>query len=93
LVHELALRFWRTAFRHGLSRSRARYVVEHCACPLYPPSIEDDLVAFLCMDAHGVPLEVIGVELADGDLLIIHAIKLRGRFRDDFARVRECQGQ
>lgn len=89
----MAVRFWRTAFRHGISRSRARYVVEHCACPPYPPRVEDDLVAFLGTDAHGVPLEVIGVELSGGDLLIIHAMKLRARFRDDFARVMECQGQ
>jgi hypothetical protein len=89
----MAIRFRRSAFRHGISRVRVQYVVEHCACPLYPPPDEDELVVFLGTDQDGVPLEVIGVELADGDLLVIHAMKLRARYRADFVRVMECQGQ
>jgi hypothetical protein len=43
-------------------------------------------------DPGGVPLEVIGVELAGGDLLVIHVMKLRRKYRDDYAKVMECQG-
>ena len=39
------------------------------------------------MGLASVPLEVVGVELADGDLLIIHAMHLRERHRDDYDEV------
>jgi hypothetical protein len=68
--------------------------VEHCACPLYGPDPEAlDLVVFLGPDPNGIPLEVVGVELADGDLLVIHAMRLRRKYMADYARVMECQGQ
>jgi hypothetical protein len=54
---------------------------------------EEDLVVFLGPDKRGVPLEVIAVELADGDLLVIHAMKLRRKYLDDYAKVMECQAQ
>ena len=88
----MAIRFTQSATQHGVGHERSRYVVEHCACPLYPPNAdEEDLVVFLGPDRHGVALEVIGVELADGDVLVIHAMKLRRRYLDDYARVMECQ--
>lgn len=74
----MLLRFARSAARHGISRERVRHVVETCRSPLY--SADDDregLVLFLGSDAHGVPLEVVGIELAGDDLLIIHAMRLR----------------
>ena len=90
----MAIRFSRSAAPHGVSHDRSRYVVEHCACPLYPPDQEDeDLIVFLGPDSRGVALEVIGVELDDGDLLVIHAMKLRRRYLDDYTRVMECQKQ
>jgi hypothetical protein len=46
---------------------------------------------FLGPDARGVPLEVVGLELADGDLLVIHAMLLRERFREEYARVMRGQ--
>jgi hypothetical protein len=48
---------------------------------------EEDIVIFLGPDEHGVPLEVMGVELADGDLLVIHAMPLRAKYREAFQRV------
>jgi hypothetical protein len=86
------LRFAASAFRHGITEDRARYVVEHCACPLYPPDRrEDEFVAFFGPDGNGVPLEVFGIELDDGSVLVIHAMNLRNRYLDDYARVMECQ--
>ena len=56
--------------------------------PLYSGEVgEEDLVIFLGPDQHGVPLEVVGVELAGDELLVIHAMRLRPRYADDFARV------
>jgi len=88
----MAIRCSHSASRHGVSNQRARYVVEHCVCPLSPSDPdEEDLIVFFGPDSNGVPLEVIGVELADEDLLVIHAMKLRRRYRDHYARVMECQ--
>ncbi len=65
-----------------------RHVVETCRSPLYSDD-EDraDMVLFVGSDAHGVPLEVVGIEIADDDLLIIHAMRLRASNRDDYERV------
>jgi hypothetical protein len=67
-------------------------VVEHCGCPLYDPDPDTlDRVVFLGPDPDGIPLEVVGLELANGDLLVIHAMRLRAKYRAEYARVMECQ--
>ena len=84
----MSIRFARSARRHGIGESCARYVVETCAQPLYSDDPEDqDLVIFLGPDEHGVPLEVMGIELAGGDLLVVHAMRLRPKDRHDDDRV------
>ena len=56
--------------------------------PLYSEDPADrHLVTFLGPNSHGVPLEVIAIELAAGDLLVIHGMKLRRRNRDAYALV------
>jgi len=70
--------------------------VRTCSCPSYPtdPDGEQhDLVLFLGPDQHGVPLEVVAVELADGDLLVIHAMRMRAIYENDYARVMRCREQ
>jgi hypothetical protein len=80
--------FSRSAARHGIHRDRARYVVEHCAFPLYSPEPDrESLVLFLGPDERGVPLEVVGVELADGDHLVIHVMRLREMHRAEYTKV------
>jgi hypothetical protein len=87
------VRFSRSAARHGIARDRSRYVVEHCPCPLYSADPDDvDLIVFLGPDVRGVPLEVIGVELSDGVLLVIHAMRLRASYLGEYAKVMRCQG-
>lgn len=76
-----------SASRHGISRERVRYVIEHCAWPLYPPEVDQedrDLVVFLGPDARGVPLEIVAVERADNDLYVIHAMRLRRTYEDAY---------
>lgn len=69
-------------------------MVEHGSCPLYSSDPDEvDLVVFLGPDAHGVPLEVIGVDFADGRLLVIHAMRLRPSYREAYERVMRCQGR
>jgi hypothetical protein len=86
----VATRFAASASRHGISEDRARYVIEHCADPLYPGPADQGnpaRVLFLGPDRNGIPLEVIALELADGDLLVIHAMKLSTKYRGDFDRI------
>lgn len=88
----MRLRFARSAAKHGVSRERIQYVVEHCLCPTYPPDgTEEEVILFLGMDVHGVPLEVVGIELEGDEVLIIHAMKLRGGYMEAFEKVMQCQ--
>lgn len=88
----MAVRFHPSATRHAIGRDRSKWVVEHCGCPLYDPDPEaPDRVVFLGPDPNGIPLEVVGLELANGDLLVIHAMRLRAKYRADYERVMECQ--
>jgi hypothetical protein len=45
-----------------------------------PSADEDQLVLVLGPDDRGVPLEVVAVELRDGDLLVIHAMRMRAKY-------------
>jgi hypothetical protein len=86
----LAIIFRRSAERHGISRDRATFVITTCPGPLYAPDDEPalaDRVLFLGPDASGVPLEVIGIELNDGDLVVIHAMRMRRRYERAYAQV------
>jgi hypothetical protein len=56
--------------------------------PLDEPQEDgNDLVLYLGDDWRGVPLEVMGIELEGGDLLVIHAMPLREKYQDDYERV------
>ena len=50
-----------------------------------------DLVVLLGDDWRGVPLEVVAVEQAGGDLLVIHAMRLRAKYAAAYAEVRPWQ--
>ncbi len=60
---------------------------QHCRSRLYPADSEDDEALFLGDDEHFVPIEVMAVELDDGDLLVIHAMKLRRKYREAYEEV------
>jgi hypothetical protein len=51
--------------------------------PPQDPS-EPDRVLMLGDDASGVPLEILAVEDARGDLIVIHAMKMRRRYRPQY---------
>lgn len=58
--------------------------------PLSAPDDEPDRtdrVLFLGPDAAGVTLEVVGIELDNGDLVVIHAMRMRRRYERACAQV------
>lgn len=65
-------------------------MIERCASPLYPPASEvslEGVLLFLGLDRDGVPLEVAAIETREGDLLVIHAMRMRRRFAAAYAEV------
>lgn len=83
-----------SAFRHGVSKERSGYIVG--AYPLAEtvplesnPAI--DGLLYLGDDPQGVPLEVIAIPLQadEGDeaILIIHAMRLRRRYRERYEEI------
>jgi hypothetical protein len=87
------LRWARAATKHRISRKRARHVIEHSSMLFEedpPPghSSIDKRLVFLGEDAAGIPLEVIAVEGGNGGLVVIHAMKLRSRYRTQYEEVR-----
>jgi hypothetical protein len=89
------LRWARSATKHRISRTRIRHALEHCLAilkeepPVGHPRTEVRLV-FLGEDPAGVALEVIAVEAEYESLLVIHAMRLRPRYRGTYEEVRRC---
>ena len=80
----MRLRWARSATKHRVSRRRSRHVIEHCGFRYRSGSRrpeEDDRFLYLGDDERGVPLEVLAIELDEGDLYVIHAMPLRDRYR------------
>jgi hypothetical protein len=44
---------------------------------------------YLGDDREGLALEVMAVELEDGDLLVIHAMPLRDRYREQYEEAKQ----
>lgn len=84
----------RSATKHRISRRRTRRALENCAFafkeepPPGPPWALDRRLVILGEDGHGTPLEIIAVITKDGSLLVIHAMKMRSRYRPLYAGVR-----
>ncbi len=85
----MELRWARSATKHRITRRRSRYVVEHCGLrfeqpPGGAPAGADRRLVYLGDDADGIALEVMAIELEDGSLLVIHAMKLRDAYREQY---------
>lgn len=52
--------------------------------PAGAPAGTELRLLYLGDDADGVALEVMAVELEDGSLLVIHAMRLRERYREQY---------
>lgn len=54
-----------------------------------PPGSADDRLLYLGDDEDGMALEVMGVELKDGTLYVIHAMPLRPKYRQEYEEAKE----
>jgi hypothetical protein len=62
-------------------------VIAHCGLRFRVPAPlgqADDRLVYLGDDAQGVPLEVMAVEVAPGELLVIHAMPLRAKYVTEY---------
>jgi hypothetical protein len=58
-------------------------VIATCRLPMAAsddPALADRIL-FLGPDGHGVPLEVVAIELDNGDLVVIHAMRMRRKYK------------
>ena len=84
------VRFARSARRHRVSRESIRHVIGHCglrfeqAPPARAPGGRDVRLVYLGDEAGGQALEVMAIQLADEDLLVIHAMPLRDKYRPQY---------
>ena len=87
------MRFARSARKHHVSHDRAAYVVTHCQMvlpqppPAGDPDDHDERLVFLGDDRNGIALEIVAVEGVAGELLVIHAQRLRAKHRAAYQRV------
>lgn len=81
----MELRWARSAAKHGVSRARVKHVIETTddifrVSAATESAVRDDRIVFLGEDPAGVPLEVVAIEIEDGGLLVIHAMRMRTRY-------------
>ncbi len=77
-----------SAAKHGITRGRTRYVLTRAGLVYIqratPPDRPLDQLVYLGDDRGGVALEVMAVELANGDLLVIHSMPLRSKYQAQY---------
>lgn len=76
------------ARKHGVGDDQIRFVIEHCGLAFDQPTPDDapgeGRLVFLGDGAHGVALEVVAVANEAGDLRVIHAMKLRAKYQQEY---------
>ena len=74
-----------SARKHGILRAQVRHVVETSRVvfvrPAAPPTRPDEALLFLGDDSAGHPIEVVGIEMDNGRLRVIHAMPMRRAYR------------
>lgn len=88
-------RWTRSATRHRISRQCAHQVIANTKLvfeedpPAGASAGATTRLVFLGTDAEDRPLEVMAVRRRDGSLLVIHAMELRKRYRQDYEEARK----
>jgi hypothetical protein len=88
-VSQKRVRFARSATKHRVSKERIRYVIAHCGLAFEeqaPTGIDVLDARLVCLgdDPDGQAIEVITVEGSKEELIVIHAMALRKRYRDQY---------
>lgn len=81
----MVIRWARSATRHRISKDRSRHVVQTANVIIREPApagsqLQDERIVFLGADPAGLLLEVMALE-TDAGLLVIHAMKMRRKYR------------
>jgi len=85
----------RSATKHRVSKERTRYVISHCglafeeSAPSRDVEAPDDRLVILGDDADGQALEVMVVEGPKNELVVIHAMKLREKYRSQYEEAKQ----
>lgn len=87
-VYRASVRFARSATRHRIPKDSIRHVIAHYRIRFEEPPPDDQSaparsmrLVYLGEDDHGRALEIMAVEGKQGELLVIHAMELRDRYR------------
>ena len=78
----MAILFARSAAKHRINAIRVQYVLEH---HVWTFDVDNGVTLLLGPDRQGVDLEV-GTRKRGDDVLVIHAIKVRPQFLDEYRR-------
>jgi len=75
-----------SARRHRVGKARALHVIHNPRVQFIvpDPAGRDDRIILLGDDQTGRALEVMGVELADGTLYVIHVMDMRAKYRSAY---------
>jgi len=90
IVSTMGVRFARSATGHRVSKDSIRYVLANYSVqfeespPAGKPGARSVRLVYLGDDAKGQALEVMAINLSDGDLLVIHAMALRDKYRQQY---------
>ncbi len=89
------VRFARSATKPRISKERIRYVIAHCGLAFEEPAPSssaealDDRLLCLGDDADGKALEVMVVAGSKGELVVIHAMGLRSKYKDQYEEAKQ----
>lgn len=93
-----SVRFARSATRHRIPKNSTRHVIENYRlCIEEPPPVggpsRATRIIYLGEDQHGRALEVMAVEGEGGELLVIHAMELRKKYRKRYVEAGDDEVQ
>jgi hypothetical protein len=82
------IRILSTAYKHGITDGQIHFAISHCGLTFVQPPPRDltepDRVLILGDDQAGVPIEILAVQDDSGDLVVMHAMKMRRRYRRQY---------
>jgi hypothetical protein len=94
-VSAIGVRFARSATKHRISKESIGYVIAHCGLSfeVSPPTGQNEVLdrrlVYLGDDVTGRALEVIAVEGREGELIVIHAMPLRAKYRPQYEEAKQ----